>query len=517
MQKKLITLSIVTLLGLAACAQAPNQTGDYYKRANGKKGSALKTALCGIIYKSSNPGYDALLEMYHTSDKRADGYLRDWYSNSTSYVIGGPAENHSYNAEGQSYNREHSVPQSWFSKKSPMKSDGHHVLPTDGYVNNRRGNLPFGEVSTSSITYQSAGGYSKVGRCRTAGYTGQVFEPADEIKGDIARIYFYMATCYENQVASWATNAVAANVFDGTKYPALTQWQLDMLMRWSKADPVDAVETARNEAVYKHQDNRNPFVDYPGLEEYIWGTKTDVAFNYEDYDSGIEPTPEDPDDPDKPDNPDNPDDPDKPIVVTGETLFVETFDGCAGTGGNDGTWSGGAGAGAFVSDNSGWTAGYMAGGLECARFGSGKAKGTLTSPTITLDGDYVLTFSVAPWNTETCQMTISTDNPTAITLADTSFGTMEAQRWNVYQTEISGHGTCSLIFTPSQNRFFMDEVRITKKESAAPTAVSHPTERCPKTTVAYTIDGKRRPVRRGNDASRARETYIINGKKYMTR
>ena len=163
MQRKLITLSIATLLGLVACAQAPNNTDDYYARANGRKGSALKTALCQIIYKDKNPGYDALLEMYHKSDKRPDGYLRDWYSNATSYVIGGPAENHSYNGEGQSYNREHSVPQSWFSKKAPMKSDGHHVIPTDGYVNNRRGNLPFGEVDPNSITYQSANGYSKVG------------------------------------------------------------------------------------------------------------------------------------------------------------------------------------------------------------------------------------------------------------------------------------------------------------------------------------------------------------------
>ena len=172
------------LLMLGCClgiqAQGPNGSNDYYANANGYKGSALKTKLCKIIYKSSNPGYDALLEMYHKSDKRPDGYLRDWYSDTTHYVIGGPAENHSYNAEGQSYNREHTVPQSWFSKQSPMKSDGHHVVPTDGYVNNRRGNYPFGEVDPKSITYQSANGYSKLGRCKTEGYTGQVFEPANE-------------------------------------------------------------------------------------------------------------------------------------------------------------------------------------------------------------------------------------------------------------------------------------------------------------------------------------------------
>ena len=511
------------LLMLGCClgiqAQGPNGSNDYYANANGYKGSALKTKLCKIIYKSSNPGYDALLEMYHKSDKRPDGYLRDWYSDTTHYVIGGPAENHSYNAEGQSYNREHTVPQSWFSKQSPMKSDGHHVVPTDGYVNNRRGNYPFGEVDPKSITYQSANGYSKLGRCKTEGYTGQVFEPANKIKGDIARIYFYMATCYENQISSWANNAEASNVFDGTKYPGFTQWQLKMLMRWSKQDPVDSVETARNDSVRSHQGNRNPFVDYPGLEEYIWGSKQDVAFNYENYESGIEPdpTPDDPDDPDDPDNPDNPDNPDDPIVVTGETLFVETFDGSTGSGGNDGLWSGGAGSGPFVSDHSGWDAAYMAGGNDCARFGSGSKNGTLTSPEISIDGDYVLTFKVAPWNTETCSMTISTNNPSAITIADTSFGPMQTQRWNVYQTTLSGKGKFSLIFTPSQKRFFMDEVLITKMEEAEPTAVRTPTTKRQQASTAYAIDG--RQIGKGKQArgSRSRSTYIVNGKKYMSK
>lgn len=265
------------LVALFATTLAQAQpAGTYYKNANGKKGAELKTALCGIINNHTNVGYDGLLELYHTTDKRADGYLWDMYSNKTNYVIGGPAENHQYSKEGDGYNREHSVPQSWFSERSPMKSDAFHVVPTDGYVNNRRSNYPYGE--NSGATYKSNGSFSKVGTCTTTGYSGTVFEPNDEYKGDFARIYFYMVTCYENTCTSWT-----GGIFTSSKYPGLAKWQLDMLLRWAKADPVSQKEIDRNNAVYAAQKNRNPFVDYPGLEQYVWGSKTNEEFSYNDY------------------------------------------------------------------------------------------------------------------------------------------------------------------------------------------------------------------------------------------
>jgi hypothetical protein len=115
-------------------SQAEN-LATYYAGANNKKGADLKTALYGIIHNHTNIGYDGLLSAYHETDKRADGYLRDWYSNATNYVIGGPKENHSYSGEGDGYNREHLVPQSWFGS-GEMKSDLVQVVPSDGYVNN---------------------------------------------------------------------------------------------------------------------------------------------------------------------------------------------------------------------------------------------------------------------------------------------------------------------------------------------------------------------------------------------
>ena len=274
------TLSLVTVLTIAcaaAWAQGPNNSGTYYQAANGQKGAALKTALHNIISKKKHsPSYDELLELYKKTDTRPDGKVRDWYSNTTNFThIADKAG--SYKKEGDVYNREHTVPQSW----GPPKADIMHVVPTDGYVNNRRGHLPFGEVGKA--TYTSNNSYCKLGSCKTPGYTGTVFEPNDEVKGDIARIYFYMATCYEDQAPSWS------GVFGGSKYQPMQAWTYDMMVRWSKLDPVDDVERARNNAVAAPdvQGNRNPFVDYPGLEEYVWGSKTDVAFNYTEFEGSM--------------------------------------------------------------------------------------------------------------------------------------------------------------------------------------------------------------------------------------
>ena len=277
--KRRLLLQIVLMLVVTCCwAQGPNGSGTYYKKADGYKGAALKTSLSGIIPipNGRNVGYDGLYDGYKKTDTRPDGYVRDWYSNATKYRHGVDNKGN-YSGEGDMYNREHSVPQSWFGSGG-IKSDIIHVLPTDGYINNMRGNLPFGEVGT--VKGQSKNGYSKWGACKTDGYSGTVFEPNDEIKGDIARIYFHMATCYETVAASWGHDVFS------TAYNGFEKWALDMLMRWSKQDPVDDVETARNNAVYEVQGNRNPFVDYPGLEDYIWGDKKNVPFSYDNYESG---------------------------------------------------------------------------------------------------------------------------------------------------------------------------------------------------------------------------------------
>ena len=276
------------LAAVAVCtfAAAPNGSGTYYKNANGKKGAELKTALCRILYDSrNNPSlsYGDLWNAFYTTDVRDGNKVWDMYSNMT-LTLGTNQDTGSGNAEGQYYNREHSFPQSWFGSNTPMYTDLHHIYPTDKFVNGKRSNYPFGE--TDGEDYKSANNFSKLGACTYSGYSGKVFEPNDEYKGDFARTYFYMVTCYEEKLHDWVTNYSSTDVdevLDGNTYPGLKTWQLNMLMAWATNDPVSQKEINRNNAVADIQGNRNPFIDYPGLEQYIWGSKTDVAFNYDDY------------------------------------------------------------------------------------------------------------------------------------------------------------------------------------------------------------------------------------------
>ena len=281
--KRSFSLIVAAMVAMLVNADAPNGSETYYQNANGKNGAALKTALCGIIYNRTEKSYDYLWTAFRTTDKRSDGKVWDMYSDNTNYVFGGSAQGANYSKEGDSYNREHSFPQSWFGGKvMPMYTDLHHMYPTDGFVNNKRGNYPFGKTNGNS--YKSHNDFSKLGTCTYPGYTGTVFEPADEYKGDFARTYFYMVTCYEEKLADWySKNSESRATIDGSKYPGFQTWQLNMLLEWAAADPVSDKETARNNAVAGIQGNRNPFIDYPGLEQYIWGSKKDDTFSYDNY------------------------------------------------------------------------------------------------------------------------------------------------------------------------------------------------------------------------------------------
>ena len=165
MRQKTTLLMMLVLTATLGWAQ-PNGTGSYYQSADGHKGKSLKTALYEIIKSPSVKSYSELFECYKTTDLRPDGKIWDMYSNSTNYD---PDNDHSgnYTAEGDMFNREHSFPKNWFGNIAPMNSDLFHVIPTDGYVNNRRSNYPFGETNgnaeirnnkytTRSIRYNSS-------------------------------------------------------------------------------------------------------------------------------------------------------------------------------------------------------------------------------------------------------------------------------------------------------------------------------------------------------------------------
>ena len=297
MKQRFFLTAWLAVAAIGVWAQGPNESGTYYQNADGKKGAALKTALCGIIYNRTERTYGDLWTDFQQTDKRSDGKVWDMYSNATNFEFGTHQDKGSGGSnEGEYYNREHSFPNSWFGGKvQPMYTDLHHMYPTDKLVNNKRGNNPFGE--TNGESYKSANDFSKLGQCTYAGYTGTVFEPNDEYKGDFARTYFYMVTCYEEKLADWySNNEDSQPTLDGKTYPGLSAWQLKMLMEWAEKDLVSEKETNRNNAVYSIQNNRNPFIDYPGLEQYIWGSKTDEAFSYDHFGtSGIRSLPADAD------------------------------------------------------------------------------------------------------------------------------------------------------------------------------------------------------------------------------
>lgn len=273
LRKSLFTIALFSFVG--AFAQGPNNSGTYYSAADGKKGKALKTALSKIIGNPKVTSYNGLISAYQKTDRRDDGKVWDMYSCTTNYNFNDNGG--SFRKEGDGYNREHSFPKSWFGGKvSPMVSDIVHVVPTDGYVNGRRGHEPFGE--TDGDKYKSNNGFSKLGKSKTPGYTGTVFEPNDLYKGDFARIYLYMATCYESKISGWSSPMLAGN-----SYPAYKEWALNLLLKWAEQDPVSEKEINRNTAAYGVQKNRNPFVDYPGLERYIWGDMQNVPFSYDNY------------------------------------------------------------------------------------------------------------------------------------------------------------------------------------------------------------------------------------------
>lgn len=266
-EMRLFLLSIVSTFTLLLVAQPP---APYYDSANGKSDAQLKTELYTIISAGYvTKSYDFLYTIYQTSDVTEDGKIWDMYSTCT--WIPGQKECGNYKNVCDCYNREHSIPQSWFNSRSPMVSDAFHVYPTDGKVNGQRSSYPFGECTNGTTL---SNGKGRLGKSTFSGYSGTVFEPVDEYKGDFARTYFYFATRYENIMTT-----IDGESFNNTKYPAFTTWSKDLFLKWHRQDPVSQKEITRNNAIYTYQKNRNPFIDYPELAEHIWGNRVGQPFN----------------------------------------------------------------------------------------------------------------------------------------------------------------------------------------------------------------------------------------------
>lgn len=260
---------VFSLFALAVRADIP---AGYYNELNGKKDAELKTAAYNIIRNfTSVSSYSNLPSYFRVTDVRpGTEFWWDMYSDMDVNI---------YIQFGTYMNREHSFPKSWWGSTSATATnykaytDLNHLYPGEAKANQAKSNYPLGEVRTPG---KFDNGVTKVGApvAGQGGGAAYVFEPDDEYKGDFARTYFYMVTCYQDY--KWATNYMY--MLQQNAYPTLNQWSVNMLLKWARQDEVSDKERMRNEVVYSIQNNRNPFIDFPELAEYIWGDKVGETF-----------------------------------------------------------------------------------------------------------------------------------------------------------------------------------------------------------------------------------------------
>ena len=257
---RLLLTSLLAMGGAGAWAEIPE---GYYDACEGLTKSALKSQLYTIVKNHTAISYSkGTWAAFKYTDVHDGDYWWDMYTDDQVPVT-----------STSGMNVEHSFPKSWWGgTKNDAYKDIVHLVPANANANNLRSNHPFAEVGTELSYKQSVPsprfkyGTPKAGQAE--GYA-KCFEPDDEYKGDFARIYFYMVTCYQN--LTWAGNG-PLTAEQGT-YPTLKPWAIEMLLRWHRMDPVSQKELDRNEGIWSQQNNRNPFVDHPEMVEYIWGDK----------------------------------------------------------------------------------------------------------------------------------------------------------------------------------------------------------------------------------------------------
>ena len=516
---RFIYLFIAMTCSLAANAISRSDLIEYANSLNGLKKSELKTAIHILIGSPEVLDYGSGDHKtwwgFYSTDRIAEtNECVNRYSARKFYF---PLENTGTAISGM--NIEHSFPKSWWGGSSSTKAykDLFNLYPSDSQANSSKSNYPMGIVENVK---EEEEGYDKVGTGTIDGVSGRnCWEPGDEYKGDFSRAYMYMATCYQD--LEWK-GTQGLQELENNVWPTLKEWAYTLYLTWLGSDPVDELEIARNNAVCDIQGNRNLFVDYPNLAEYVWGDSIDVPFDpytslttAEDDSrytgsvtvsvgkpifspdggsyggpqtvtitcstpdvtifyttdgsspiiNGIEYT--------------------EPITIsesttlkavavngdgvmsnvktanyiiyTTSTEFIETFDQCDGTGGNDGQFSGTGVASStknYLPDNEGWSATNYYGGDRCARFGSSSNVGTVTTPEFAVNGESTFTFKAAPWGTDGTSLTLQVNGNA--TLSETSL-TMKNGEWTTYSLTLTGNGNVTITFTPAK-RFFLDEV-----------------------------------------------------------
>ncbi len=283
-------ISLLALVFMAQVVFAVDQ--NYYSSLNGKQDGTLRSAVTSLVYThhTTAVGYNWSFDDIDIVDHE----VLDMYSTCGWTEVSGQCGN--YSGVCGCYNREHTVPQSLFNSASPQVGDRHHLFLTDGKVNAVRSNYAFGETNNTTTWNGVTNGSSALGQLGNASYayssSVKVFEPDDQYKGDIARAIMYMAVRYatsnecrayssgsgnEYPVTAWSSNEMFSGSLS-TNY-GLSDAAVQTFLKWHREDKVSAKEIARNTGVEKLQHNRNPFVDYPILVEYLWGEKKGQSFD----------------------------------------------------------------------------------------------------------------------------------------------------------------------------------------------------------------------------------------------
>ncbi len=272
MKKHLAALATL-LFAVAAFAQ-PSAT--YYQSVNGLAKEELKKALRLIIsshnktpYNSLDNEYPKIYYLYDDEKGLSTARVYDIFSDEvfafTSTTM---------------WNKEHVVPKSWWGNSTsiPAYSDLFSVIPSLATANSAKSNYPPGIVDKTSSKAKNSGRiWTGPATDGTGGTYSNVWEPYDDFKGDFARIVMYVATCYAD--IDWGSNANVSSEIVKEEWPTLSPWLYRLMLRWHNADPVSEKEKRINNDVFDVQGNRNPFIDYPALADYIWGDYTTKPFD----------------------------------------------------------------------------------------------------------------------------------------------------------------------------------------------------------------------------------------------
>ena len=248
------------------------QLASYAASLKGKKKAELKTAL----YQLMNSGKTTLSYGSGSAGTWWGFYVTDRDPKTNGVINRYSSATYSFGKRGDAVtgmNIEHSFPKSWWGgAKNSAYCDLYELYPSPSDVNSSKSNYPMDVVSNATSEEE---GYDKVGTATHV--SGKAWEPGDRYKGDFARGYMYMAVTYSN--LTYQKTGLLTMQANASGYPGMLQWATDLYRAWSGRDKADSLEVARNNAVAGIQNNRNLFVDYPYLCEYVWGDSVDVAFD----------------------------------------------------------------------------------------------------------------------------------------------------------------------------------------------------------------------------------------------